>query len=200
MKHPAVTAFALVLLFTAPGTFSELCADGASAPSATRIVKVGDARLSVTLDRTRVKPGEVVQVAMSVQNPGPRDREIELEVAVLERSSEPMARVMPPPRAVHKEKVTMVARARGVTEKTVALKVPPAAGRGRGIGRTLMARVTAVGATSPATIAFVTVPAGRAAPAAAPTLVAPAPRLAPPAQPTARPVPTRHAALVRNAL
>jgi hypothetical protein len=178
MRHPTVTAFALVLLLCAPGAFRELCADGGAAPAAARVVKLGDARLAVTLDRTRVQPGERVQVAMSIENPGARERVTEVEIAVLERAGSPMARVMPPPTVRHSETVTMVAKARGTTQQTVALSVPAARGPARGLGRTFMVRVSAKGAASPATIAVVAVPAERAAPTRAAT--AQANRPAPP--------------------
>jgi hypothetical protein len=165
MRHPTLIAFALVLLLGAPGAIRELCADGAAAPAATRIVKLGDARLRVTLDRTRVRPGEPVTVAMSIENPAARERATEVEIAVLERVGSPMARVMPPPTVRHTERVTMVARAHGLTEQTVALKVPAAPKGARGLGRTFLVRVTAKGATSPATIAVVAAPAGRGEPA-----------------------------------
>jgi hypothetical protein len=167
MKHPTLIAFALVLLLAAPGAFRELCADGGAAPSAARVVKLGDAKFAVTLDRTRVQPGERIKVAMSIENPGPRERVTEVEIAVLERTGSPMARVMPPPTVRHTETVTMVARARGTTQQTVALTVPSAPPKARALGRTFMVRVTAKGAASPATIAVVAVPADRATPALA---------------------------------
>jgi hypothetical protein len=165
MKHPVLTAFALVMLLAAPGMYRELNADGEAAPSPVRVVKVGDAKLAVSLDRTRVKPGESVTVAMSIENPGPRERVTELEIAVLERTGSPMARVLPPPTVRHTQSVTMVARAKGTTTRTVALKVPAAPGKGAALGRTLLVRVSARGATSPATIAVVALPPDRAAPA-----------------------------------
>ena len=165
MKHPTLIAFALVMLLAAPGTYRVLNADGEAAPSPVRVVKVGDAKLAVTLDRTRVQPGQSILVAMSIENPGPRERLTEVEIAVLERAGSPMARVMPPPTVRHTERVTLLAKANGTTKQTVALKVPPAPGKGAALGRTFLVRVTAKGGTSPATIAVVAMPPDRAAPA-----------------------------------
>jgi hypothetical protein len=163
MKHPTLIAFTVVMLLAAPGAYRELNADGEAAPSPVRIVKVGDARLAVSLDRTRVHAGEPLKVAMSIENPGPREKVTEVEIAVLERVGSPMARVSPPPTVRHTETVTMVAQAQGTTRQTVALKVPPATGKGAAaFGRTLLVRVTAKGTHTPATIAAVVVPAARA--------------------------------------
>ena len=165
MKHPTLIAFALVMLLGAPGAFRELNADGEAAPSPVRVVKVGDAKLAVSLDRTRVRPGESITVAMSIENPLPRERVTEVEIAVLERAGSPMARVLPPPTVRHTERVVLMAKAKGTTKQTVALKLPAAPGKGAALGRTFLVRVTAKGGTSPATIAVVAMPPDRAAPA-----------------------------------
>jgi hypothetical protein len=178
MKHPTLIGFALVMLLAAPGAFRELNAEGGAAPSPVRIVKLGDGRLAVSLDRTRVKPGEAITVAMSIENPGPRERLTEVEIAVLERAGSPMARVLPPPTVRHTERVTMVAKAQGTTRQTVALKIPPAPAKAAALGRTFLVRVTAKGASSPATIAVVATPPDRAPARVAAAAARPTPALA----------------------
>jgi hypothetical protein len=170
MRHPTLIAFVLVMLLAAPGAYRELNAEGGAAPSPVRLVKMGDSRLAVSLERTRIAPGEPITVAMSIENPGLRERPTEVEIAVLERVGSPMARVSPPPTVRHTEKVTMVARAQGTTKQTVTIKAP--LGKRPALGRTFLVRVTAKGA-APATIAVVSAPE-RAPARLAPTAARPA--------------------------
>jgi hypothetical protein len=177
MKHSGLIACVVVLLMTAPGASRWLNADGEAGPAAARTVAVGDAKLTVSLDRTSVTDGEPVRLAMVVENPGRHDQPVDVEVAVLERVGSPMARMMPPPVVRHTERVRLLAKAGTTTRQSVVLTVPAAKGRPDGFGRSLTARVTARGAKTPIAIAFVQRPAG--SPKGTAVAAAPRPPVAP---------------------